>query len=246
MARRSGAGTVTEAWSCGEIRGALGVYVVGAIDPADRAVVDRHLAWCAACREELAGLAALPGRLGSVPAADVSLLVLDEPVPAGPDAGYPPEVTLRSLLDRATALRRYLMWRRVAAAAVVVLLASGGAAAVTRVTDPRGLRPAASALAWAATVHGSDPLTGAAATVRYLAQPWGLQLQVQVTGIRPGTRCELQVLGPGRRLVAGGWTVTAGHTAAWYPASAALAVSGVRGFVVATTTGKPLVKVPLG
>jgi anti-sigma factor RsiW len=237
---------VTDAWTCGEIRGALGVYVVGAIDPADRAVVDRHLAWCAACREELAGLAALPGRLGSVPAADVSMLVLDEPVPAGPDAGYPPEATLRSLLDRATALRRHLMWRRVAAAVVVVVLAGGGAAAVTRVTYPRGLRPAASALAWAATVHGSEPLTGAAATVRYLAQPWGLQLQVQVTGIRPGTRCELQVLGPGRRLVAGGWTVAAGHTAAWYPASAPLAVSGVRGFVVATTAGVPLVKVPIG
>jgi hypothetical protein len=236
---------VTQAWSCGEIRGALGVYVVGAIDPADRAVVDRHLAWCAACREELAGLAALPGRLGSVPSDDVSMLVRGEPAPGGRDAGDPPEATLRSLLDRAAALRRHLMWRRVAAAAVVVVIVSGGAAAISRVADRPGLRPAASAQAWAATVHGRDPLTGAAATVRYQAQPWGLQLQVQVSGIRPGTRCELQVLGPGRRLVAGGWMVAAGHAAAWYPASAPLALSGVRGFVVATTAGKPLVRVPI-
>ncbi|MGI8452084.1 MAG: zf-HC2 domain-containing protein, partial [Streptosporangiaceae bacterium] len=42
---------------CAEIRAALGVYVVGAIDPADRAAVDSHLAWCTGCREELAGLA---------------------------------------------------------------------------------------------------------------------------------------------------------------------------------------------
>jgi hypothetical protein len=236
---------VTQAWSCREIRGALGVYVMGAIDPADRAVVERHLAWCAACREELAGLAALPGRLGSVPAADVSLLVLDEPVPGAGGAEDPPEATLRSLLDRAAALRRHLMWRRVAAAAVLVVLAGGGATALSRVADPPGLRPAASALAWSATAHGSGPLAGAAATVRYQARPWGLQLQVQVSGIRPGTRCELQVLGPGRRLVAGGWMVAAGHTGAWYPASAPLAPSGVRGFVVATTAGKPLVRVPI-
>ena len=92
--------------------------------------------------------------------------------------------------------------------------------------------------------HGRDPLTGAAATVRYLAQPWGLQMQVQVSGVPPGTRCEFQVLGPGRRAVAGGWTVAAGHAAAWYPASAPLGVSGVRGFVVATTAGRALVRYP--
>ena len=64
---------------CGDIRSALGVYVVGAIDPAARAVVEAHLAWCVDCREELAGLAGLPGRLGSVPAADVTRLIRDEP-----------------------------------------------------------------------------------------------------------------------------------------------------------------------
>jgi hypothetical protein len=36
------------------------------------------LSWCAECREELAGLAALPGRLGSVPATDVTMLVPDD------------------------------------------------------------------------------------------------------------------------------------------------------------------------
>ena len=96
-------------------------------------------------------------------------------------------------------------------------------------------------------MHGRDPLTGAAATVRYQAQPRGCWLQVQVSGIRPGTRCELQVLGPGPRLaVAGGWMVAAGDAGqARYPASAPLALSSVRGFVVATTAGKPLVRVPV-
>ena len=74
---------MTGAWSCQEFRAALGVHAVGATDPADRALVDSHLAWCTRCLEELAGLAALPGRLGSVPAADVTMLVLDEPGAAG-------------------------------------------------------------------------------------------------------------------------------------------------------------------
>ena len=237
------AGAVTGTGNCGEIRGALGVYVVGAIDPADRAVVESHLSWCVACREELTGLAALPGRLGSVPATDVSLLAVDEPVPAGRDDGYQPEAALPSLLERAAAQRRYLMWRRVAAAAALAVIAAGGAVAVSRMVAPR-LRPAASALPWTATAHGRDPQTGAGATVEYAAQPWGLQAQVQVSGIPAGTRCELLVNGPGRRVVAGGWTVAAGHADAWYPASAALA-SGVRGFVVARTSGKPLVSVPV-
>ena len=43
--------------SCREIRNSLGVYVLGAIDPAERAQVDEHLPTCADCREELASLA---------------------------------------------------------------------------------------------------------------------------------------------------------------------------------------------
>ena len=39
---------------CPEVRISLGVYVLGAIDPAERAVVDAHLATCRDCRDELA------------------------------------------------------------------------------------------------------------------------------------------------------------------------------------------------
>jgi hypothetical protein len=231
---------------CRGIRGALGVYVVGAIDPADRAVVEAHLAGCLGCREELAGLAGLPGRLGSVPAADVTRLVLDEAGPAAREAGDRPDAALRALLDRAAALRRHLMWRRVTAVAAAIVIAAGGAVAVSRVVaPPPALSAASSALAWAATVHGSDLRTGAAATVRYAVQPWGLQAQAQVSGIPPGTRCELLVLGADGPVVAGGWMVAQGHADAWYPLSAPSAVPGIRGFVVTTASGKPLVSVPI-
>ena len=80
---------------------------------------------------------------------------------------------------------RRLRWRRVAAALAVAVIASGGAVAVSRVVDPAAPRPVASALPWVEMAHGRDPLTGAAATVRYLARPWGIQMQVQVQPALP-------------------------------------------------------------
>lgn len=62
----SGTGT------CADIRVELGVYVLGAIAPADRAKVVRHLAACERCREELAGLAPLPALLRRLPPEAVS------------------------------------------------------------------------------------------------------------------------------------------------------------------------------
>src|SRR5215472_11473917 len=53
---------------CAQVRIALGVYVLGAIDPAERALVDAHLATCQACQAELADLADLPALLAMVPA----------------------------------------------------------------------------------------------------------------------------------------------------------------------------------
>jgi hypothetical protein len=228
---------------CEGIRPALGVYLVGAIAPADRAAVDRHLAGCADCREELAGLASLPGRLGSVAAADVTRMDWEDH--ADPGKGRP-GMPLTGLLERAARLRRHLMWRWVAGAVAVAVMAGGGAVAVSRVLYPPALRPAAAAQPWLTTVQGSNPGTGAAATVGYRPQPWGLELHVQVSGIPAGTKCELQVLGPdGREAAAGGWTVSATHPDAWYPASSPFPGSSVRGFVITTAGGQALVSVPV-
>jgi anti-sigma factor RsiW len=56
---------------CAKVREELGVYVVGAIEPADRARLRGHLASCPRCRDELAGLAGLPGMLRRI-AGDVA------------------------------------------------------------------------------------------------------------------------------------------------------------------------------
>jgi hypothetical protein len=74
---------------CSEVRLSLGVYVLGAIDPAERALVDGHLATCRDCRDELAGLAGLPALLARVGTEEAIALSADEPAPLDllPDAG---------------------------------------------------------------------------------------------------------------------------------------------------------------
>ena len=117
---------MTGVGECAEIRHSLGVYILGAISPADRSTVERHLARCADCRAELAGLAALPGRLGSVPAADMTKLAADE---RGESGQRPPDVLLQTLLDRAARIRRQRRWRRLAAAAAAAVIVGCGAGA---------------------------------------------------------------------------------------------------------------------
>src|ERR1017187_1942319 len=133
---------VIGARGCGEIRQALGVYLLGAIGPADRSAVSSHLAGCADCREVLARLAGLPGLLGNVPTADAIRLATEEADRAGGDE-VPPGVTLPSLLVQVARLRRHRLWRRLALTAAAVVIAAGGAVAGSRVLYPPAERPAA-------------------------------------------------------------------------------------------------------
>src|ERR1700735_675391 len=118
---------MTGVGECGELRPALGVYLLGAISPADRSAVEHHLARCADCRTELAGLAALPGRLGSVPASDMARLAGDEHGGAG-RGEHPRDVPLQTLLDRSARIRRRLRWRRLGAAPAAGGIGGGGVA----------------------------------------------------------------------------------------------------------------------
>jgi anti-sigma factor RsiW len=107
---------------CAQIRPELGVYVLGAIAPADRAVVNRHLASCPRCREEVAGLAGLPALLRKVPVADAMQLPGERP----PDHSGPPEALVDGLVGRAGAVRRRRRRGLAAAAAVLAAVAAVG------------------------------------------------------------------------------------------------------------------------
>ena len=84
-----------DAGTCAGIRPQLGVYLTGAIAPADRVVVVRHLTACAGCRAELAGLAGLPALLRRPPVQAAAQepstdnTAPDNTVTYYPDAAYP-------------------------------------------------------------------------------------------------------------------------------------------------------------
>jgi len=224
--------------ACREIRQLLGVYVVGAIDPSERAVVEEHLAQCASCRDELAGLAGLPAMLSRVPAADVEQLSL---VPSGlPEMAEPPAELLNSLLRKVSAKRRTRMWRGAVAVAASAAIAAGAASLAA--TQLATSHPASVDSDVAA---GSNARTHVAAVVDYTTTPWaGTAMRVGVSGIRPGTSCQFWVVSKAGRVYAGSWTVEAAYgQRAWYSVSSRISASSVHSFQI-TSAGKVLVNIP--
>ena len=224
---------------CVQVRPELGVYVLGVIAPADRAMVSRHLASCPRCREEVAALADLPALLRKVPIATAMKLSEERP----PDHSAPPEALLDGLIDRVSAVRRQRRRRLAAAAAVLAAVAAAGWA--SRERPPAPPPPSASANPWAATAQGFDAATGARAAVRYTPQPWGTEVEASVSGIRPGTSCQIwATTASGQQAAAGSWTVTRGDPHAWYPASAPFPAASLASFDI-TAHGNVLVTIPL-
>jgi anti-sigma factor RsiW len=227
---------MTGSADCRDIRHALGVYVLGAIDPAERTVVDVHLSTCPECREELAGLAGLPALLRRVPVEEAQQLAEDD-LDELPGAEVPSEQMLRSLLDRTARGRQARRRRDLAAAAAVVLVAGAAGAAGWGALH----HPGAPAAAHFTSVSATDPATHVAATVRYAGKDWGTALDTQVTNVPVGDRCQLEVTdSSGHTVVVGGWTTTYDEGSAWYPGSSPVALDSVRSFEI-TSQGKVLV-----
>ena len=227
---------------CREIRQALGVYVLGAIDPAERAMVDEHLSSCQECREELASLAGLPAMLRKVPIVEAERLAAPEQDPEL--AGVPSAEMLTSLIARTANVRRMHRWRTVAAAAAVAIVALGGGAFVANaLQSPSAQAPGHhSQSSWHKT-SGTSPVTGAHLTVRYRHESWGTQMEVSVTGVQPGSVCQFQVTdATGGKSVVGSWMAWPGT--AWYPASTWLGEKELRSFQV-MIDGKVVASAPV-
>ena len=216
---------------CAQARKELGVYVLGAIGAAERAQVEQHLATCLRCREELAGLAGLPGLLRRIPRDMTTQAWIDDtsdPLPGPP---------LDTVIHRVTRIR---IRRRLTAAAAAVALALGAAVGLQALHRQAASAPAA-APRWTTAVAADNPDTGAWAAIRYANQPWGTEVEVQITGIPAGTRCRLWVTNQnGQGIAAGGWTITASHQHPWYPASLPWPAASLRQFDV-TAGGQTLV-----
>jgi Putative zinc-finger len=223
---------------CQFTRQSLGVYVVGAIDPAERALVDSHLASCPACREELAGLAGLPALLGRVPAAEAERIAeFPERFIADTERG---SETISPLLDRIARQRRARTWRMAAAAAALVVIAGGSAGAIAAASSPSHSSAPPVALGWDSA---RATASGISLDVKYAKASWGTQLDARVSGIPDGTTCEFWVIGAdGSRWAAGSWTVNQSDWDAAYPESTAVPFGSVHGFQL-TSGGKVLISV---
>ena len=160
-------GYVDGSGECADIRAQLGIYVFGAITPADRPTVVRHLVTCPRCRDELAGLAALPGLLLRPPAMAAAYS-------SGDLAAAPERAPGQALLDRtlATIRQRRQRRRRLVAAAATALAAVGVAGWATYLAVPSAPNPAASGTVLeTGTIGGVTVLTDAEGFTLYWFAP---------------------------------------------------------------------------
>jgi len=210
--------------SCRTFRELLGVYVVGAIEPGERAAVDAHLTHCYECREELASLAPLPALLHRVSPEDAERILL-----AGPprsDAAEPSAQMLDSLLERVGARRRTKRFRSLFTAAAAIVIAVGGAVGISEAIAPHAPHTIVDV---ATATRGT-----LVATVRYSQNSsGGTHMAVQVSGFKPWTSCKFWVLTKdGSRYLAGGWIVGPGGDTLWYPAQVHVPETKLAGFEI--------------
>ena len=212
---------MTSSLSCTEATQALGTYLVGALDPRERADVEAHLAHCPSCRDELAGLAGLPGLMSRLTTDDVL-------------AGPPPvdDALLERLLRAASRDRKVARQRRwlTAVAAVFVLLAGsvGGVTAYRAATAPHMHTVAASS----GHVH---------MTVNLAAASTGTTLNLHLSGVAAGQWCRLVAISDtGQREVAGSWVATYSGTAV-IKGTTSIAYPHISKLVVETNDGTQLV-----
>lgn len=215
--------------ACEDVRLSLGAYVVGSLDGAERADVERHLDQCGACRDELSELAALPGLLARV---DVAAF--------DPQPPSPPELLDRLLAAAATERKRARRSRVLAAAAVVAVASAIAAATAAQVAD--GHRSSTPAVV-AAPLRMTDPVTGVSAQITPQAKNWGTAVRVRLSGVPEGEICSLVVVSrTGQREVAATWKVSYSGSvdvqgaSAWSP-------SDIASYEVVTVDGQRLVSV---
>lgn len=170
---------------------ALGAYLLGALDEAERREVSDHLASCDACRQELANLAGLPARLGQLEARDVDEL------DAAEHPGRADAFVMAALRQQRRRRHETRAWQAVAAVAAAVALVGF----LARPADDGG---------------GGEPLamvvpggSGAVATAVAVERPWGTELRIEAQDLPAGDGYELWALNQaGERQLAGTWSTS--------------------------------------
>lgn len=207
-----------------ELKRSLGSYLVGALDPAERAEVERHLSDCAFCREELASYAGLPGLMSRVTREEVQSGALVPP------PSLLPAVLAAVERQRATEAGRLRRWR---AGAGLALVAS--AAAVIAVVGIPGTGPSRMTFAAAAGQAATGDLVVA-------DKPWGTALHLRVHLPDASSYVAYAVDAAGRRTVAASWGRTPSGSMD-VDGATALHRRDLASVLVTTGSGDPLLSV---
>ena len=234
---------MTDTMNCAQARISLGAYVLGALEPAERAAVDAHLATCEGCRAELADLDGLPAVLASLSTEDAAALgdgwPQERATPPGPTGTSTPRGAaerpgdLSAIRGRRKAFRATLL-----SVAAVVVIGLGAVGVGFYAGQPAAGPYAGPALGPWQSAQGSNT-ADMHAIVRYRPMGWGTQVAVQVTGIPLNTPCAIQAYERnGITTVGGSWITDSNEGKAWYTASAAVSKDTVTKFVV-TVAGHP-------
>jgi hypothetical protein len=200
----------------------VGCYLLGSLDSAERARLEDHLVECDECRAELVSLAGLPGLLSRVSPQEAA-------------AGLPtarPQL-LEGLLARAAEQRRTRRHRLIAVAAALILVA-GGIVGGFELAHPSGSGTTTTAAE--GPVHVSVRAVGAAV---------GTRITLSLSGVPSGKECRLVAISKdGSSHEAGSWYASYSGDAVVHE-TAALAPSELAALRVETSTGRPLVTIPL-
>jgi putative zinc finger protein len=208
---------MSESWDCADTKISLGVYVLGAIDPAERSLVDAHLPTCRDCRDELAGLAGIPALLARVNPEEIERIAAEEPTRTSTE---PPPELIGTVVSLAAAKRRRSRWRYMASAAAVVAVAAGVFGGLAASSGPAAGPPAVAfdpgVSNWE-RVSGTSNTGDVTATVAYGRTRWGMVLAAKVEGIPVGTTCQLYIVhNDGTRTWATDWTTASDEGSVWY------------------------------
>lgn len=206
----------------------LGAYVLDALDAAQAHAVERHLAGCSECNDELGSLAFTASLLSLLGPEDVEQLEGPDPVDARTATGRPGRVRgARGLRGRAVA---------VAAAALL-----GASVVVPTISllgghdDP----PAATVL------HAVGPASHARADVSLTAEDDGTGLHLTLTGAPRRGWCSLVArAGDGRSEIAATWP-TNGYGRVDVSGTTAIPAAELDELAVVTGRGRTLVRIPV-
>jgi Putative zinc-finger len=179
----------------------LSAYVLGGADARERLLLADHVPGCPACREELAGLAAIPGLLARLPPA---MIPGDVPPPSPAAVSAAPGRLTRLVPSRA--------WRATALTAVALAVGLGaGFSLAVPAASPPATPGAGVAAGHGVTFSGDNPATHVRATAVLTATSWGTRIELRLSGAPRNQQCSLIVVTrAGVREQAGIWSAWRG------------------------------------